>query len=64
MPKKDTRAALRAALAAHVRETYGVPITQYRDCWLTAPDDDERFTFEGLDFIRMYEALDAEDIGQ
>jgi hypothetical protein len=55
---------LRAALAAHVRETYGVPIAQYRDCWLTAPDDDKRFTFEGLDFVRLYEALDAEDRGK
>jgi hypothetical protein len=58
--KSDTRAALRAALVAHVREVYGVPITQYRDFWLEAPDNDTRFTFEGLDFQRLYEMLDTE----
>jgi hypothetical protein len=55
----DTRAKLRAALAAYVRETFGVTIAQYRDCWLKASDNDERFTFEGLDFVRLYESLEG-----
>jgi hypothetical protein len=57
----DTRAKLRAALAAYVRETFGVPITQYRAEWLKAPVADSRFTFEGLDFVRLYEALEGSD---
>jgi hypothetical protein len=57
----DTRAKLRAALAAYVRETFGVPITQYRDCWFKAPDNDPHFTHVGLDFVHLYEALEGSD---
>jgi hypothetical protein len=54
-----TSSKLRAALAAYVRETFGVAITQYRDEWLKAPDNDSRFTFEGLDFVHLYESLEG-----
>jgi hypothetical protein len=54
---KDTRAPLRAALAAHIRATYGVPIQQYRDAWFNAPDGDTRYPFEALYMVDIYDSL-------
>jgi hypothetical protein len=56
----DTRAKLRAALAAYVRETFRVSITQYRDCWFKAPDNDPHFTDDGLYFVHLYEDLEVD----
>ena len=54
---KDHRATLRAALASYVLATYGVRIAEYRSAWFDAPEGDERYPFEELHLVDIYDSL-------
>jgi hypothetical protein len=55
----DIAAALRAALAAYIRETYGIPITSYREAWFNGGDGDPRYPFEVLYIIDVYDSINT-----
>jgi hypothetical protein len=57
---KDPRATLRAALAAYIRSAYGIAIERYRGAWLNAPDGGERYPFDALQFVDIYDSLAVE----
>jgi hypothetical protein len=57
---KDPRATLRAALTAYIRATYGIPIEKYPDAWFNAPDGDESYPFDALQFVDIYDSLAVE----
>ena len=52
--------ALRAALAAYVLSTYGIPIEGYRDAWFKAGSSDARYPFETLHVVDFYDSLAGE----
>jgi hypothetical protein len=57
---KDPRATLRAALAAYILSTYGVPIEKYCAAWFNEPDGGTQYPFDALSLVDIYDCLAVE----